>query len=208
MPATSVTIASMVGPPNFWSIPTTRASFDPSRDGGVVYGFAPEQQPGEFIYLPPPVRRVMIPKSGGVGERPLGIPTVADRCAQEVSGDIWGPLWKALCAENHVLWLASLYTFSGALHRGDPPRGRCGTRGQPPPTAHRPGCPWHCPLVLASSAWRSPQCHRRRACARRAGQSAAPARRRPDHMSGATDWLITPIASTGLPSRYSGAALT
>src|SRR5271166_1691852 len=31
-------------------------------------------------YFPPPVRRVMIPKSGGVGERPLGIPTVADRC--------------------------------------------------------------------------------------------------------------------------------
>ena len=35
-------------------------------------------------YFPPPVRRVMIPKPGGVGERPLGIPTVADRCAQEV----------------------------------------------------------------------------------------------------------------------------
>jgi RNA-directed DNA polymerase len=35
-------------------------------------------------YFPPPVRRVMIPKPGGVGERPLGIPTVADRCTQEV----------------------------------------------------------------------------------------------------------------------------
>jgi len=35
-------------------------------------------------YFPPPVRRVMIPKSGGSGERPLGIPTVADRVAQEV----------------------------------------------------------------------------------------------------------------------------
>jgi hypothetical protein len=27
-------------------------------------------------YFPPPVRRVMIPKPGGSGERPLGIPTV------------------------------------------------------------------------------------------------------------------------------------
>ena len=36
-------------------------------------------------YFPPPVLRVMIPKRGGSGERPLGIPTVADRVAQETS---------------------------------------------------------------------------------------------------------------------------
>lgn len=35
-------------------------------------------------YFPPPVLRVEIPKDGGAGTRPLGIPTVSDRIAQRV----------------------------------------------------------------------------------------------------------------------------
>jgi len=32
-------------------------------------------------YMPPPVLRVDIPKAGGAGTRPLGIPTISDRIA-------------------------------------------------------------------------------------------------------------------------------
>ena len=47
-------------------------------------------------YFPPPIRLVNIPKSGGGGERTLGIPTVADRVAQMVAKLYLEPLVEPL----------------------------------------------------------------------------------------------------------------
>ena len=51
-------------------------------------------------YFPPPVQRVLIPKPGGGGDRALGIPTVADRCAQEVVRRYLEPLLELIFHEN------------------------------------------------------------------------------------------------------------
>ena len=46
-------------------------------------------------YRPSPVLRVMIPKSGGVGERPLGIPTVKDRVVETALCLVLMPIFEA-----------------------------------------------------------------------------------------------------------------
>jgi RNA-directed DNA polymerase len=51
-------------------------------------------------YQPGPVRRVMIPKPNGEGERPLGIPTIRDRVIQTAAKIVLEPIFEADFEDN------------------------------------------------------------------------------------------------------------
>ncbi|MBI4806068.1 MAG: group II intron reverse transcriptase/maturase [Desulfovibrio sp.] len=77
----------------------------PGVDGQTfedIEGYGVEKWLGELgeevkeeRYKPQPVRRVMIPKPGGVGERPLGIPTIRDRVVQTAAKLVLEPIFEA-----------------------------------------------------------------------------------------------------------------
>jgi RNA-directed DNA polymerase len=74
----------------------------PSIDGVLLDDFAAyarlhwaeiRQSLREGRYQPSPVRRVVIPKPGGQGERLLGVPTVLDRVIQQAISQVLTPLF-------------------------------------------------------------------------------------------------------------------
>ena len=80
-------------------------------------------------YRSGPVRRVMIPKPNGGGERALGIPTLRDRVVQTAAKIVLEPIFEADFEDTSLLPLAY----------GLPSPTRGGGRGQGGAPAHLPG---------------------------------------------------------------------
>jgi RNA-directed DNA polymerase len=71
-------------------------TFEAIESGGVERWLAELQEElHEKRYRAQPVRRVMIPKASGLGERPLGIPTIRDRVIQTAAKLVLEPIFEA-----------------------------------------------------------------------------------------------------------------